>query len=114
MCNHAGLEKFPGTPRKNLLPHVQVGWPLGTTLVCLLDNELYAGAMDKASDFMVKQLKNKEWRGTALKCVTQLVTSYLVRYGRVMPRSQVNLWLERQIKVGNLFLPCLAYTCPVS
>lgn len=30
-----------------------------------------------------RQLKSKEWRVVAMRCVMSLITSYLVRYGKV-------------------------------
>jgi hypothetical protein len=51
--------------------------------VCLLDNEQYSNARDTAADFFLKQLKNKEWRGLAMKCLVHMATSLIVRYGKV-------------------------------
>jgi hypothetical protein len=51
--------------------------------VCLLDNEQYSNARDTAADFFLKQLKSKEWRGLAMKCLVHMATSLIVRYGKV-------------------------------
>ena len=65
-------------------PHgAQVGWPLATALVCLLDDEQYSQQRDITSDFFLRQLKSKEWRSLAVKCLVLLMTSLLVRYGKV-------------------------------
>jgi hypothetical protein len=39
-----------------------VGYPLVTLLVCLVEQEQYAKQMDIMADFLVKQMKVKEYR----------------------------------------------------
>ncbi|GFH11667.1 uncharacterized protein HaLaN_07203, partial [Haematococcus lacustris] len=86
----------------------QVGWPLAVTLVCLLDSEQYSNTRDAAADFFLRQLKNKDWRGLALRCLAQMVTSLLVRYGQIMPRPEINKWLDKVYRgSGQKDAPCL-------
>lgn len=40
----------------------QVGYPLVTVLVCLVDVDNYARQVESMADFLVKQMKVKEYR----------------------------------------------------
>lgn len=40
----------------------QVGYPLVTVLVCLVDGENYTRQVESMADFLVKQMKVKEYR----------------------------------------------------
>ena len=56
MCRHMGWE----------LGHAacvaQVGYPLVTVLVCLVDNDNYSKQVESMADFLAKQMKMKEYR----------------------------------------------------
>jgi hypothetical protein len=41
---------------------LQVGYPLVTVLVCLVDAENYTRQVESMADFLVKQMKVKEYR----------------------------------------------------
>jgi hypothetical protein len=41
---------------------LQVGYPLVTVLVCLVDSSNYNSLVDSMADFLAKQMKNKEYR----------------------------------------------------
>lgn len=41
---------------------LQVGYPLVTVLVCLVDGENYTRQVESMADFLVKQMKVKEYR----------------------------------------------------
>ncbi len=45
---------------------LQVGWPLATALVCLLDDEPYSQQRDLASDFLLKSVHHTEAAAAAL------------------------------------------------
>ena len=64
-------------------PCSQVGYPLVVTLVCLLDDDSYSASVDTMAEFFLKQIKSKELRALAARCLVQLACSYLVRYGQV-------------------------------
>jgi hypothetical protein len=44
------------------LAALQVGYPLVTVLVCLVDAENYTRQVESMADFLVKQMKVKEYR----------------------------------------------------
>jgi hypothetical protein len=56
-----------------MLLSLQVGYPLVTVLVCLVDASNYSSLVDSMADFLTKQMKNKEYRsvGTGSLCVMQ-------------------------------------------
>lgn len=41
---------------------LQVGYPLVTVLVCLVDGDNYSKQVESMADFLVKQMKMKEYR----------------------------------------------------
>lgn len=48
--------------KRRMLSAMQVGYPLVTVLVCLVDNQNYNSLVDSMADFLAKQMKNKEYR----------------------------------------------------
>lgn len=50
---------------------VQVGYPLVTVLVCLVDGDNYSRQVESMADFLVKQMKVKEYR--SVQCVLPCV-----------------------------------------
>eukprot|EP00798_Chlamydomonas_sp_ICE-L_P017186 gene17186-23503_t len=73
--------------------HIQDGYPLVVTLVCLLDDKSYSSAVDDMKEYFLKQLKNKEMRVLSAKCLGLLAVSYLTRYGKAMPPHELTKWL---------------------
>lgn len=46
---------------------LQVGYPLVTVLVCLVDASNYSSLVDSMADFLAKQMKNKEYRSAHMQ-----------------------------------------------
>jgi hypothetical protein len=51
-----------------MVVHLQVGYPLVTVLVCLVDASNYSSLVDSMADFLAKQMKNKEYRSVHGQC----------------------------------------------
>ncbi|WIA40102.1 hypothetical protein OEZ86_013510 [Tetradesmus obliquus] len=78
--------------------HIQVGYPLVTVLVCLVDAGNYSSLVDSMADFLTKQMKNKEYRSLCFKCLNQLVISSLVRKAGPSASPAVAAWLDKIVK----------------
>ncbi|MEW5311099.1 MAG: hypothetical protein WDW38_002842 [Sanguina aurantia] len=78
--------------------HIQEGYPLVTVLVCLTDDDSYASGVDATADLMLKGMKTKELRALCAKCLVRLASSYLTRYGGIMPRPELIKWLDKVLK----------------
>ncbi|KAI8469209.1 MAG: cell morphogenesis central region-domain-containing protein [Monoraphidium minutum] len=79
--------------------HIHVGYPLVTLLVCLVEQEQYGKQMDIMAEFLVKQMKVKEFRALCFRCLGQLVFSYLVRVvGPAAPPPGHAAWLDRVVR----------------
>ncbi|GIM00769.1 hypothetical protein Vretimale_5697 [Volvox reticuliferus] len=78
--------------------HVNDGYPLATTLLCLASDKDYSAHVDTAADFLHKGLKVKENRAVCVRCLMVLACSYLVRYGAHIIKHELHKWLDRVLK----------------
>ncbi|EFJ49201.1 hypothetical protein VOLCADRAFT_117341 [Volvox carteri f. nagariensis] len=78
--------------------HVNDGYPLATTLLCLASDKDYSAHVDTAADFLHKGLKVKENRAVCVRCLVVLACSYLVRYGAHIIKHELHKWLDRVLK----------------
>eukprot|EP00879_Flechtneria_rotunda_P032456 GHRR01035664.1.p1 GENE.GHRR01035664.1~~GHRR01035664.1.p1 ORF type:complete len:213 (+),score=74.94 GHRR01035664.1:20-658(+) len=77
---------------------LQVGYPLVTVLVCLVDNQIYGVMIDSMAEYLAKQMKTKEYRSLCFNCLSQLVTSYLVRSKGALSSPHIAAWLDKYVK----------------
>ncbi|GFR48579.1 hypothetical protein Agub_g10482, partial [Astrephomene gubernaculifera] len=78
--------------------HVNDGYPLATTLICLASDRDYSAHIDLTADFLHKGLKVKENRCVCVRCLVVLACSYLVRYGAHIIKHELHKWLDRVLK----------------
>jgi hypothetical protein len=45
-----------------------------------VDDTNYAGLVDKLAELLSRQMRTKEYRHLCLRCLAQLLTSYIIRY----------------------------------
>ncbi|XP_024526381.1 cell morphogenesis protein PAG1 isoform X1 [Selaginella moellendorffii] len=84
--------------------HVNVGYPLVTSLLCLGDPEYFISSFNPHLDQLYKLLREKNNRSVALECLHRVLRFYLNVYAESQPQNRV--WMTLHSVTAQL-LSCL-------